>query len=163
MLNRSLAENLTLTRLGPLAPLGYLQRGRQREATASWMRRLDVRARAPWQPVGQLSGGNQQKVALGRLLYHDAMVLLLDEPTRGIDVGSKVQIYHLMSELAAAGKGIVFVSSYLPELLGMCDTIGVLCRGQLTDLRPAENWTEHAIILAALGQADGPATPGNRD
>ncbi len=159
MLNRSLAENLTLTRLGALAPLGYLQRRRQREATASWMRRLDVRARAPWQPVGQLSGGNQQKIALGRLLYHDAKVLLLDEPTRGIDVGSKAQIYHLMSELAAEGRGIIFVSSYLPELLGLCDTIGVLCRGQLADCRPAENWTEHALILAALGQSNGSHAP----
>lgn len=159
MLNRSLAENLTLTRLGALAPLGYLQRRRQREATASWMRRLDVRAHAPWQPVGQLSGGNQQKIALGRLLYHEAKVLLLDEPTRGIDVGSKAQIYHLMSELAAEGRGIIFVSSYLPELLGLCDTIGVLCRGQLTDCRPAENWTEHALILAALGQSNGSHAP----
>ncbi len=155
MLNRSLAENLTLTRLGALAPLGYLRRRRQREVTASWMRRLDVRARNAWQPVGQLSGGNQQKIALGRLLYHEATVLLLDEPTRGIDVGSKAQIYRLMSELAAAGKGILFVSSYLPELLGMCDSIGVLCRGQLTDLRPAADWTEHALILAALGQNRG--------
>ncbi|MHB1309011.1 MAG: sugar ABC transporter ATP-binding protein [Limisphaerales bacterium] len=156
MLNRSLADNLTLTRLRPLAPLGWINRGRQHAVTADWMRRLEVRAQGPDQPVGQLSGGNQQKIALARLLHHDARVFLLDEPTRGIDVGSKVQIYHLMARLAASGRAILFVSSYLPELLGMCDTLGVMCRGNLSDLRPVESWTEHAIILAALGQTDEP-------
>jgi len=154
MLNRSLADNLTLARLRPLAPFGWLRRRRQHEVTSRWMRRLDVRARGPAQTVGHLSGGNQQKIALGRLLHLDAKVLLLDEPTRGIDVGSKVQIYQLMGELAAAGKAIIFVSSYLPELLGLCDTLGVMCRGGLSDIRPISHWTEHGIILAALGQPD---------
>jgi ribose transport system ATP-binding protein len=153
MLERSLAENMTLTRLGPVARLGWINRRRQHEVTREWLGRLAVRARGPEQPAIELSGGNQQKVALGRLLHHDAAVFLLDEPTRGIDVGSKVQIYHLMGELAAAGKAILFVSSYLPELLGICDTIGVMCRGILSEVRPAETWNEHAIILAALGQS----------
>ena len=154
MLNRSLAENLTLTRLRPFAPLGCIQRGRQRQVTATWIRRLEIRAQGPAQAVGELSGGNQQKIALARLLHHEATVLLLDEPTRGIDVGSKVQIYHLMAELAAAGKAILFVSSYLPELLGLCDTLGVMCRGALSEVRPVTTWTEHAIILAAVGQTN---------
>jgi ribose transport system ATP-binding protein len=100
-----------------------------------------------------LYGGNQQKVALGRLLHHQASVFLLDEPTRGIDVGSKAQIYKLMGQLAAQGKAIIFVSSYLPELLGVCDTIGVMCRGVLSEVRLADQWTEHRIMAAAIGQA----------
>jgi ribose transport system ATP-binding protein len=104
--------------------------------------------------IGNLSGGNQQKIAIGRLLHHEVDVLLLDEPTRGIDVASKSQIYELMGELAAQGKAIVFVSSYLPELLGICDTIAVMCRGKLTAVKPAAEWTEHSIIAAAIGQGE---------
>ena len=115
------------------------------------MRQLEVKAQGPGQPMVELSGGNQQKIALGRLLHHEARILLLDEPTRGVDVGSKAQIYRLMGALAAAGKSVVFVSSYLPELLGVCDTIGVMCRGVLSEVKPARDWTEHSIIAAAIG------------
>jgi ribose transport system ATP-binding protein len=153
MLNRSLADNLTLTRFGPLSRFGFISHARQRNCAQRWMQRLDVRAQGSAQSVGELSGGNQQKIALGRLLHHEARILLLDEPTRGIDVGSKAAIYKLMGELAAAGKSVVFVSSYLPELLGVCDTIGVMCRGVLTEVRPAGEWTEHGIIGAAVGTA----------
>ena len=152
MLNRSLADNLTLTRFGPFSRCGFIKSRRQRQATQEWMDRLKVSARGPGQMVSELSGGNQQKIALGRLLHHEASILLLDEPTRGIDVGSKAQIYQLLNRLAAQGKAIVFVSSYLPELLGVCDTIGVMCRGVLSEVRPADQWTEHAIMAAAVGQ-----------
>jgi ABC-type Mn2+/Zn2+ transport system ATPase subunit len=159
MLNRSLADNLTLTRYAPLSRCGFIQRRRQRQTAQEWMDRLEVRAQDPGQTVGELSGGNQQKIALGRLLHHQASVLLLDEPTRGIDVGSKAQIYKLIGQLAAQGKAIIFVSSYLPELLGVCDTIGVMCRGVLSEVRPVGQWTEHGIIAAAIGQADS-RSPG---
>ena len=152
MLNRSIADNLTATRLGPVAKFGFISGRRQRECADTWIHRLDVRTQGPNQPIGNLSGGNQQKVALGRLLHHEAKILLLDEPTRGIDVGSKAQIYRLIGQLAAEGKAVVFVSSYLPELLGVCDTIGVMCRGVLSSIRPASEWTEHTIIAAAVGQ-----------
>ena len=103
-----------------------------------------------------LSGGNQQKVALARILEQGADVVLLDEPTRGIDVGSKVEIYHLVNRLAAEGKGIVFVSSYLPELLGVCDTLAVMNRGRLSAIRPVREWTEHEIMrVATSGMAEG--------
>jgi ribose transport system ATP-binding protein len=154
MLNRSLADNLTLTRYRPLSRCGFIDGRRQRDATQGWIQRLEVRAQDPGQPVGELSGGNQQKIALGRLLHHDADILLLDEPTRGIDVGSKAQIYKLIGELAAKGKAVIFVSSYLPELLGVCDTIGVMCRGVLSEIRPVDQWTEHRIMAAAIGQAE---------
>jgi ribose transport system ATP-binding protein len=137
-----------------VATAGFVSRRRQRAAAEHWISRLQVRARDTTQPIGELSGGNQQKIAIGRLLHHDADIFLLDEPTRGIDVGSKAQVYRLMGELAGQGKAIVFVSSYLPELLGVCDTIGVMCRGVLSEVRPAGDWTEHSIIAAAVGAGD---------
>lgn len=154
MLGRTLADNLTITRYGPMSRWGFIRPGEQHRVALDWMKRLDVRARDPVQTMGELSGGNQQKVALGRLLHHDARILLLDEPTRGIDVGSKAQIYGLMGQLAAEGKAVIFVSSYLPELLGVCDTIGVMCRGVLSEVRPVSEWTEHTIISAAIGQTE---------
>ena len=154
LLGRSIADNLTLTRLGPVTRLGIVNSTAQATAAGEWMARLDVKALDAMQPVGELSGGNQQKIALGRLLHHEAKILLLDEPTRGIDVGSKAQIYRLMNELAGEGRALVFVSSYLPELLGVCDRIGVMCRGELTEVRPVADWSEAEIIRAALGQAE---------
>ena len=156
MLNRSLADNLTATSYAPLATAGFIRASRQRRTTQGWIEKLQIRARDAAQPIAELSGGNQQKVAIGRLLHHDAKIFLLDEPTRGIDVGSKAQIYRLMGELAAQGKSVVFVSSYLPELLGICDTIGVMCRGVLGETKPVSEWTEHSIIAAAVGST---ATP----
>lgn len=152
MLNLSLVENLTLPRLRPFSRAGLLDISVQHSTTNGWMEKLSVRARSAQQPIGELSGGNQQKIAIGRLLHSDAEILLLDEPTRGVDVGSKAQIYQLMGELAAAGRAIIFVSSYLPELLGVCDTIAVMCRGRITEIKPASEWTEHSIIAAAIGQ-----------
>jgi ribose transport system ATP-binding protein len=159
MLGMTLADNLTMTRFGPVSRGGFISRRRQMGCAAGWLKRLEVRAQSPTQSVGELSGGNQQKVAVARLLHHDAKVLLLDEPTRGIDVGSKAQIYKLIGELAAQGKGILFVSSYLPELLGVCDTIGVMSRGVLAEVRPSTDWTEHSIITAAMGPAEGKSSP----
>ena len=132
---------------------------RQAAACLPWIAKIPIRCLSPDQPTGALSGGNQQKVALARLLHADVDVLLLDEPTRGIDVGSKAQIYRLINELAMgdqrAGrepKAILIVSSYLPELLGVCDRIAVMCRGRLTEARPATRWDEHRLMLAATGQ-----------
>jgi ribose transport system ATP-binding protein len=154
LLNRSLADNLTITRFQPVSRFGFISNRRQQQVAQEWMERLDVRAASPAQPIDQLSGGNQQKIAVGRLLHHEARILLLDEPTRGIDVGSKVQIYHWIGRLAAQGRAIIFVSSYLPELLGICDSIGVMCRGVLSEVRPAAEWTEHSIIAAAIGSPE---------
>ena len=151
MLNQSLADNLTLTKMGRFGRLGWVSRGRQQSTAQHWIGELRVKCRDAAQTVGELSGGNQQKVALARLLEHPARIFLLDEPTRGIDVGSKAQIYQLVSELADAGKAVVIVSSYLPELLGLCDTIGVMCRGELAAVRPRANWNEADIMRVATG------------
>ena len=110
-----------------------------------------MKCRDVGQPVGELSGGNQQKIAFARLLEHPARIFLLDEPTRGIDVGSKAQIYQLIGDLAAQGKTVLLASSYLPELLGLCDTIGVMCRGELAAVRPRAAWTEQEIMRVATG------------
>jgi ribose transport system ATP-binding protein len=145
-LSQSVADNLTYSRLRPYSRLGWLDMGRRRQAVQEWLKRLTVRCSGPDQPVGELSGGNQQKVALGRLLHQQADVLLLDEPTRGVDVGSKAEIYRLIGELAAQGKAVLFVSSYLPELLGVCDRLAVMARGRLSPIRPAGAWDPEQVM-----------------
>ena len=145
-LGLSIADNTTLSRLAPFRRGSRLSRRAQAEGTRTWVERLGIRCRDVAQPVGDLSGGNQQKVALARLLHHDVDVLLLDEPTRGIDVASKVEVYRLMGELAASGKALLVVSSYLPELLGIADRIAVMHRGVLGAARPTSEWTEAALL-----------------
>src|SRR5207237_10356651 len=108
---------------------------------------------APVQPVRALSGGNQQKVAIGRLLYQYAEVLLLDEPTRGIDIGSRAQLYETIARCAEAGKGVLLVSSYLPELFGLCDRLAVMSRGRLSPARPIAQWTPETVLATAIGEA----------
>jgi ribose transport system ATP-binding protein len=149
----SIADNVTLSKLEGLGPWRLVTPAAQRQAAARWIAELGVKARDPEQPVSDLSGGNQQKVALARLLHHDVDVALLDEPTRGIDVGSKAQIYALIDRLAQGGKAVLLVSSYLPELLGVCDRIAVMCKGRLGDARPAAEWTAHALLEQATGAA----------
>jgi ribose transport system ATP-binding protein len=145
-LNLSLEQNLTLPRLPT-----FLKPASLESETGTWLEKLGVRAAGPLQPIGQLSGGNQQKIAFGRLLRNDAEILLLDEPTRGIDIGAKQTLYGLIDELARQGKAVLLVSSYLPELLGTCDRIAVMSRGTLGPARPVAEWTEHTIMRAATG------------
>jgi ribose transport system ATP-binding protein len=147
----SLAENITLSGTGTLGPWGLAFPARSRQAATRWIEKLGVRCRGPEQRARALSGGNQQKVALARLLEQDVDVLLLDEPTRGIDVGSRADIYRLIDDLAARGKAVLMVSSYMPELVGICDRIAVMVRGRLGPARPARELTEHALLLEATG------------
>jgi ribose transport system ATP-binding protein len=148
----SIADNLTLSRLKPFARFGWLNLPARERDVSGWLRRLECKAWGPRQAVEQLSGGNQQKIAIARLLHQQADVLLLDEPTRGIDIGAKAQIYRLLNELAASGKAIIMVSSYLPELLHVCDRIGVMCRGRLREIRPAAAWDAESIMHCATGR-----------
>ncbi|WP_437986750.1 sugar ABC transporter ATP-binding protein [Sorangium sp. So ce117] len=143
MLGRSLAENVWLSPRAPrfARPRSVLSEG------ARWIEELAIRARGPEQRAGELSGGNQQKVQIARLLREDFDVLLVDEPTRGIDVASKAQVLALLRELARAGKAIVLVSSQLDELVTTCDRIAVLRRGTLDPPRPASSWTEASLLL----------------
>ena len=145
----SLADNLTLSHFGPYTRFGFLRVKQQMRAAEDWIRRMNIKARHARQPVSSLSGGNQQKVALARLLHQGAAILLLDEPTRGIDVVSKSQIYEWIGRLAQEGKAVLFVSSYFPELLGVCDRIAAFHRGQVVDVKPAGEWNEHRLMTAA--------------
>jgi ribose transport system ATP-binding protein len=150
-LSQTVADNLTYSWLRPYARAGWLRLGLRRGAVRAWLDRLRVRCRGPEQKVVELSGGNQQKVALARLLHQQADILLLDEPTRGVDVGSKAEIYRLVGELARQGKSVLFVSSYLPELLGVCDRLAVMARGRLSASRPVAEWTAEQIMTFATG------------
>jgi ribose transport system ATP-binding protein len=156
-LDQSITDNVTYSWLRPYQTLGVLNNRRRAAATTEVLGRLRTRYRDPSQPPGELSGGNQQKVALARLLHQRADVFLLDEPTRGIDVGSKAEIYRLVGELAAQGKAVLMVSSYLPELFGICDRLAVMSRGQLSPARPIAQWTPEQVMAFATG-AD-PAHP----
>ncbi len=152
-------QNVMLPGLRRLGALGLLAPGRLRRRAAARAAELSIRCAGVNQPVAALSGGNQQKVALARLLDADADLLLLDEPTRGVDVGAKAQIYRLIDALAtgtggARPRAVLMVSSYLPELLGVCDRIAVMRRGRLGEARHVAEWTEHTLMLAATGAAE---------
>jgi ribose transport system ATP-binding protein len=150
-LGLTVAENLTLSKLEPLRRRGLLSPARAREVTAGFIARLGIKTRGPAQRVSELSGGNQQKVALGRLLYHDVDVLLLDEPTRGIDVRSRTEIHRLVDELCAQGKAVLMVSSHLDELLTVCDRVQVMRRGVLGASRPTAGLSERELLAEAAG------------
>ena len=154
----SIIENITISNLRPYSTVGFLNL-RKRDAKATeLMQKVEVKAHSGHQLVSELSGGNQQKVAIARILHQESDVLLMDEPTKGIDVGTKAEIYRMMGELAAEGKTIVFVSSYLPELLAVCDRIGVMDRGQLCEVRDAADWSENEILKSAIGLAEEEAS-----
>jgi ribose transport system ATP-binding protein len=160
-LGLSIADNITLSRLDRLGPWRFVVPARQRAAALPWIERIPIKCDSPAQRVSALSGGNQQKVAIARLLHSDVDLLLLDEPTRGIDVGSKSQIYQLIDDLAVGdlakgqpSKAVLLVSSYLPELLGVCDEIAVMTRGRLGPTRPVAEWDEHQLMLAATGKEE---------
>ena len=142
-LDLSLAENVTASSPRPI--------GRRGEAFERWRTELGVRAGAPDDAARTLSGGNQQKLAIARLLHHDVRVLLLDEPTRGIDVGAKEEIYALLDRLRGEGRAVLMVSSYVPELLRVCDRVAVMHRGRLAETRPTAAWDEESLIAAASG------------
>jgi ribose transport system ATP-binding protein len=146
----SITDNVTLARLAPYSRWGWLRHERRRRRVVDFLDRLAVKCHSAGQRVRTLSGGNQQKVALARVLHQGAEILLLDEPTRGIDVGTKAEIYQLMGDMAAEGKAIVFVSSYLPELLAICDRVAVLRRGKIADIRAAADWSEEAMMTCAI-------------
>ncbi len=146
-----LTDNVTMTRWKSCSRFGWLNLSRQRSRTQDVVNSLSVKARDLQQPVASLSGGNQQKVALARLLHQEADILLLDEPTRGIDIGSKAVVYKTIADCAAAGKAVLMISSYLPELFGMCDRLAVMSRGCLSAARPISEWTPEAVMQAAIG------------
>ena len=148
--NLSITENMTLSHLVPYQRWGWLSLSKRREQALHWAQTMQLKAASVDHPVQTLSGGNQQKVAIARVLHQQAEIFILDEPTRGIDVKTKSEIYRLIAELAAAGKAIIVISSYLPEIMAICDRIAVMSRGQLRAIRPTSEWTAAEIMQHAI-------------
>lgn len=146
-LTLSLAENLTMPRPGKFAVSPKSQAAR----TQTVIEKLNVKCQNPGQKIQALSGGNQQKIAIGRLLDSDCDIMVLDEPTRGIDIHSKSEIYRIIDALATEGKSIIFISSQLPELVGLCDRIAVLRRGELVQTIIPETGAERELMELCTG------------
>ncbi|MEV6643925.1 sugar ABC transporter ATP-binding protein [Amycolatopsis sp. NPDC051371] len=152
IMDLSIERNVTLPRSRALSKLGFLTGASERQEARHWTERLRTKYRRLGDPVGTLSGGNQQKVVLAKWLAMAPKVLIVDEPTRGIDVGTKAEVHRLMSALAAEGVAIVMVSSELPEVLGMADRVLVMREGRLVAELPRADATEDAVMYAAMGQ-----------
>lgn len=156
ILEEPILRNISLANLAGIALRGVLNKGREAQVAEDYRRAMNIRTPNVQQKVVNLSGGNQQKVVLSKWLFTDPQVLILDEPTRGIDVGAKFEIYNIMNQLAADGRGIVMISSEMPELLGMCDRIYVMNEGRIVgELSRAEASQERimAMILTSTGKA----------
>jgi rhamnose transport system ATP-binding protein len=132
VLEESVARNATLAIRSKLSRLGFIRSSSENQAARVWASRLQLKTSALDTLAGTLSGGNQQKVVLGKWLATDPRVLIIDEPTRGIDVGTKAEVHRLLSELAGRGMGVLMISSELPEVLGMADRVLVVREGRIT-------------------------------
>ncbi|MFN7929633.1 MAG: sugar ABC transporter ATP-binding protein [Blastocatellia bacterium] len=153
VLDLPISHNITLATLDRLATFGALDFNRERELTIEYVNRFAVKTPTTFAPVATLSGGNQQKVALSRWLATEPRVLILDEPTQGIDVGAKAEIHSLMGELAARGMAILMISSELPEVLGMSDRIAVLHNGTIVSVLSRAEATQQQVLSLALGHS----------
>ena len=162
VLDFSIAQNVTLPILPRLFPRLLVRQSKERALTRGYAERFDVRMAGVDQAVGSLSGGNQQKVVLAKWLATEPRVLILDEPTRGIDIGAKVEVHRIIAELASSGLAIVIISSDLPEVLAMSDRIIVLHEGRVSAEIARAQASEERVMFAATGQAD-PATAGAGD
>jgi len=149
----SVERNATLARRWSLSHLGILRRAAERRDAGTWTRRLQVKAARLSDPVSTLSGGNQQKVVLAKWLSTKPRVLIADEPTRGIDVGTKAEVHRLLSQLAADGVAVLMVSSELPEVIGMADRVLVMHEGRLVREMERDRATEESVMFAATGHA----------
>ncbi|HEX7932286.1 MAG TPA: ATP-binding cassette domain-containing protein, partial [Paraburkholderia sp.] len=150
LLPQPIAANVSLGNLGGVARHGVVDAKRENALAKKQIDAMRIRSSGPGQIVGELSGGNQQKVVIGRWLARDCRVLLFDEPTRGIDVGAKFDIYGLMGALAREGRALVVVSSDLRELMLICDRIGVMSAGSLSGVFERNTWSQDALLAAAF-------------
>ncbi|WP_435610605.1 sugar ABC transporter ATP-binding protein [Streptomyces sp. C10-9-1] len=162
VLDASVEENLGLVTLRRATRAGLVDLRGQREAAERIAGQLGVRMAGLGQQVRTLSGGNQQKVVIGKWLLADARVLILDEPTRGIDVGAKVEIYQLINELTAAGAAVLMISSDLPEVLGMSDRVLVMAHGRIAGELPADEATQDAVMALAVSTPPTTETEATR-
>jgi len=150
----SIASNISLPSLSRyLTRMGLVRRAEERASAESFRQRLSIRAASVDTPTSSLSGGNQQKVVISKWLETKPKVLILDEPTRGIDVGAKVEVHHLIDDLAASGMAIILISSDLPEVLAMSDRILVMREGRQMAIFGHKEATQERVLSAAMGQA----------
>ena len=154
LLSKSVAENLTLSVIPRFSRRGFLSGSRERALVDDMIRFLRIKARTPDQLAGTLSGGNQQKVIFGKMLLTEARVLLLYDPTRGVDVGTKGEIFVLMRELAAKGYAILFYSSDLPELVHVADRVAVMRNGSIAAVLAGDAISEEGILKAAMSASE---------
>jgi rhamnose transport system ATP-binding protein len=157
VMDLSVERNATMTRTRKLARAGIIRSAAERALASEWATRLQLKYHRMADPVGTLSGGNQQKVVLAKWLATEPKVLIVDEPTRGIDVGTKAEVHRLLSELAGRGLAILMISSELPEVLGMADRVLVMHEGRLTGELSRDEATEEAVVRAATGRGNGAA------
>ena len=154
ILGASIQDNIAIANLRAVSRGGWTSSSQIAEISRRGMRDLRIKARSPRQPVGELSGGNQQKVVLAKMLARNPRVLLMDEPTRGIDVGTKAEIYRLIRQLAAQGTAVVAVSSELPELIGMSDRILIMHEGRVSGQVAAEAADDEVLLSYAYGKTE---------
>jgi len=159
LLAQPIRINATLSDLSAVSRGGWLQGAREHGLVQGFIRTLRIRCTSGEQPVGQLSGGNQQKVVFARWLHRPVRVLLLDEPTRGVDVGARAEIYGELDRMAAEGRALLMVSSDLRELMAMADRIGVMSAGRLVAIFERGEWTEQSLLAAAFSDAAGRPAP----
>lgn len=152
LLSLTVRANISLTRLRDLSRFGWMDISEERSVAGRYINALSVRCSSAEQTVNELSGGNQQKVVIAKWIYRDCDVLIFDEPTKGIDVGAKFEIYHMLGDLADKGKAIIFVSSDLKELMAICDRIMVMSAGLVTATFSRSQWSQEKIMAAALSK-----------
>ncbi|WP_164760283.1 ATP-binding cassette domain-containing protein, partial [Mesorhizobium sp. M7A.F.Ca.CA.001.11.2.1] len=150
-LEHSIAENISLINFGELRPFGIINRGKEGEEIGKWADRLNIKCESTDALVSSLSGGNQQKVLFAKWLAGNPTVMLLDEPTRGVDIGAKSEIYNLIAELAGRGMAILIVSSETEELVGLCHRMYIMREGSIVGEKPAEEIEIGAILRDCLG------------
>ncbi len=151
LLGRAVKTNITLSCLRRISRFGFVNRRKEREIAKAYAKRLRVKTPNLNEAVGNLSGGNQQKVVLARILAAECEIILFDEPTRGIDVGAKQEIYNLMAELVNEGKSILMITSDMEELLGMSDRILVMYEGKIKGQLSKEEYSQQAVLTMASG------------
>ena len=154
MLQLSILLNMTLVKLPHIAKRGVIDRSEQKSLGNKYVDAISIKTPSLSQFSGNLSGGNQQKVVVAKWLMMDPKLLIVDEPTRGIDVGSKAEIYALLTELAKQGVAIIVVSSEIEEIMGTCDRVITICEGKMTADYPIKGLEPETILAAALGHAD---------
>lgn len=155
----SIGHNITLADLNRISPMGILKLDLERQIASDYAQRLRIRCESPKQIAGRLSGGNQQKVAIAKWIVRNARVYLFDEPTRGIDVGAKTEVFEVMDSLARSGAAILMVSSEMPELLQVADRILVMRQGRISGELPGRTTQEEIMQFAALEATTSEALP----